>query len=112
MRRARRATAEEWSARVAGWKASGLPGPDFAAREKLDVGQLRWWKWQLGKRKDHAASAIVPVRIVHRVADRSKPVGGPIEIVLRTGHSIRVPVDFDEQTLRRALGVLDELLSC
>jgi hypothetical protein len=114
MRRAaaRRATAEQWSTRVAEWKASGLPGPDFATREQIDVGQLRWWKWQLGKRKARAASSIVPVRIVHRIADRPKLPGAGLEIVLRTGHAVRVPVGFDAETLRRVLGVLDELPSC
>jgi hypothetical protein len=39
-------------------------------------------------------------------ASRAQPASGPLEVVTRSGHSVRVTADFDEAALLRLLSVL------
>jgi hypothetical protein len=38
-----RRTKEWWSGTVSRWRRSGQTAAEFAARERLEVGTLRWW---------------------------------------------------------------------
>lgn len=84
---------------------------EFAARERLDPQQLRWWKWQLGR----SATATAPKRAtlvpVHVVPVRPKAVEAPpgtaVEIALPTGVRLRVPSGVDEATLVGVLRALE-----
>jgi hypothetical protein len=44
-----RSTHEEWAARVARWKDSGLTAKDFASEVGVSARSLVWWRWRLSK---------------------------------------------------------------
>jgi hypothetical protein len=82
-------------------EASGLSVRQFAARENLEVQRLYRWRAQLGSATTRGAAFVeinpLPVAM--------------IEVVLRSGDSLRVPKGFDEETLRRLLAILEERAS-
>jgi hypothetical protein len=104
---------EVWAKRVERWKSSELTAKEFAAEIGVNDRTLAHWKWILGRE----ASARSPTR-GHR--DRRAAVkftefaveptalvsGSPIEIVVDRDLVIRVDRQFDEDTLRRVLGVV------
>lgn len=105
------ATREDWAERVKGWKRSGLTAAEFGEREGIAPKQLYWWAWHLGKQVVASASE-TPVRLlpVRVVPSRNTQVSGerPLEIVLQSGHILRVGPGFDPTTLRSVLSVLEE----
>lgn len=70
----------------------------FAAREKLSAARLYRWRARLGS----AARPKVPAFVEVRSASSR-----PIEVVLRSGHIVRVHDSFDEDTLERVVTVLE-----
>ena len=98
----------EWRRRIREWRASGLAVRDFCKRHGLEERSFYAWRLELGRR-DAAASAFVPVRIV---ADDAAVVGGGLEVALSNGRAIRVPPGFDAATLRQLLTVLEEGQPC
>ena len=106
-----RRNVEFWKQRVQQWEGSGLGAGEFAAQEGLRVERLRFWKRRLdadgarGTSASKASSAkpsFLPVVIAASRSDL-KPL---LEVVVRTGHTVRVPVDFDDAALLRLLAVL------
>ena len=91
-----------WNAEYAGailkqFEASGMSVREFATRHGIDAQRLYRWRSQLGS---EAAGTPAFVEI--------KPAGGrAIEVVLRSGHIVRVADGFVEETLRRVVAVLD-----
>jgi hypothetical protein len=63
---------------VARWRRSGLTGAEFALREDLSVGALRWWSSVLGRdtRGEHGAVAIEPIEIA--VPTSARAVAGAV----------------------------------
>jgi hypothetical protein len=61
-----RRTKEWWSGTVSRWRRSGQTAAEFATREKLEVGTLRWWSSQLGRdiRAEHGPATLVPLEVV------------------------------------------------
>ena len=104
------ATREDWAERVKRWKQSGLTAAEFGEREGVQGKQLHWWKWHLGKQEVPSVSKLprlLPVRVVpSRDVEVSKET--PLEIVLQSGHVLRVASGFDPATLRSVLSVLEE----
>jgi hypothetical protein len=45
-----RSTREEWAARVARWKDSGLTAAEYASELGISARSLAWWKWRLGSK--------------------------------------------------------------
>jgi transposase len=104
------ATREDWAERVERWKKSGLTAAEFGEREGIQGKQLHWWKWHLGKNEAPSASEtprLLPVRVVQS-RDVGVSKGTPLEIVLQSGHVLRIPHGFDPATLRSVLLVLEE----
>jgi transposase len=106
-----------WRGAIREQQRSGLSVRDFCKREGLKDGAFRWWRRELPRRDQGAsaaprgertepAPAFLPVRVVdpESVAPRPAP---PIEIVLPTGPTIRVPAGFDPRTLGHVLAVLE-----
>ena len=99
------------------WDSSDLPIRAFCQRERLSESSFHGWRRTIAERDrlakpaplDRQASqapAFVPVSV-------ELPLTAPaIEIVASTGRVVRVPVDFDADTLRRVLCVLEEGSSC
>lgn len=112
-----RESRETWSKRVERWKASGLSAAEFAAELGIKPSSLSWWKWQLSKsvgarksprparnKRAVATTTVSPLTFV----EMSAPLqGDPLEVVLRGGVRVRVPVNFDAAALGRLLDVLD-----
>jgi transposase len=105
------ATREDWAERIKRWKKSGLTAAEFGQREGIAGKQLHWWKWHLGKNETPSASEIprlLPVRVVAQPRDVEVSRETPLEIVLQSGHVLRVGHGFDPATLRSVLSILEE----
>ena len=84
--------------------ASGLAVREFAARHGLDAQRLYRWRAQFASVEPASVSPAAFVEV--------KPLGSAaLEVVVRSGHVIRVPDGFSEETLRRAVAVLDALVT-
>ena len=111
---AKKRTATDWEKLLERCRRSGVGGSEFAAREGIDVKQLRWWKWHLGKRaiaKTMAKAAPQMVRVEirsPRIVERAAP---SIEVV-RDGWIVRVARGFDLETLDQVLDVVGSRKTC
>ena len=87
-------------------ESSGLSVAEFASREGFDVDRLYRWRRRLQQGDLASQPAFVEVHSpVSEVRER-------IEVVLRSGHVLRVPESCDTVTLHRLLEVLDRESSC
>jgi transposase-like protein len=75
--------------------ASGLTVREFADREGLDPQRLHRWRGALSK---DAAPAFVEIARAQST--------GVVEVVLRSGHVVRVNEGFSEAALRRVVATL------
>lgn len=87
---------------------SGKTLAAFAHDKGMSGSRLGWWKKKFSKHRAgsgaQAPAAFVPVRVKPALA----PVGAaPFEVVLRCGHTLRVPAGFDAAALRRLLAALE-----
>lgn len=92
-----------WSAKEAGavlkhLDASGVSVREFAARHGLDAHRLYRWRAQLAS---HGLATAPPFVEIERSPSAA------LEVVLRSGHVIRVRDGFDDETFRRVVAVLD-----
>jgi hypothetical protein len=91
-------------AAVAALEASGLSTKAFAARECLDVNRLYRWRRRLGaERVGDEGPEFVELR--PRGADR-------VEVVLRSGHVLRVAETIDPKALARIVAALEQSGPC
>src|SRR5512134_1141166 len=113
---------EVWAKRVERWRDSGLTLKEFAAEIGVNANTLAGWRWRLSSREAVATVASEGrgpafLEIVAPLEDHNADEGTateaavpdvePLEIVLRGGHRVRVPVRFDEAALRRVVAVLE-----
>ena len=106
-----------WRRTIRDQQRSGLSVRDYCRREGLKDWTFRWWRQELARR-DHEPStappgeptgtvpAFLPVRVVEPEVVAPQPAP-PIEIVLPTGPTVRVPSGFDPRTLGHVLAVLE-----
>jgi len=82
--------------------ASGLTVREFAEREGVDPQRLYRWRTVIG---ECSAAAFVEV---------ARPMSaGPVEVLLRSGHVVRLSEGFSEEALRRVVAILgDEAPGC
>jgi hypothetical protein len=94
-----------WRERLEKWTASGLSAREFAAREGVREERLFFWKRRL---RSSAAIAVAGVSFAKvSVQPASMEVTSePLDVVMRSGHVIRVRPRFDESTLLRLLSIL------
>jgi hypothetical protein len=71
---------------------------EFAARENLSAQRLYRWRAELGSGRV-TKPAFIEIR---------PPAPAAIEVALRSGHILRVPTGFCEDTLRLLITVLDD----
>jgi hypothetical protein len=88
---------------------SGLSMKAFAAREGISYTTMQYWRRRLGGGRKKAADrqkAVVlsPVRVVPDAPVTAERKG--FEVWLSNGVSLEVPPGFDEDELRRLVGVL------
>ena len=101
-----RSKRDEWAKRVEKWKRSGLSAMAFAEREGFNGYTLRWWACQL--RREPMIENLRP-KFVEVVVPASPLIAEPasLEVVVRDGVRVVVPINFDENTLRRVLRVVE-----
>jgi transposase-like protein len=78
---------------------SGLSLREFATRANLSVQRLYRWQAQLG------AGSSTPAFVEIKPAPAASVT---IEVVLRSGHVLRVPEGSSEEAVRRVVAALDE----
>src|SRR3954453_4273799 len=110
-----------WRRTIREQQRSGLAVRAFCLREGLKDWTFRWWRQELarrdlrpsidprsdgGSKQNEAAPIFLPVRVVdlEPVSHQAPP---PIEIMLPTGQTVRVPCGFDPRTLGDVLSVLE-----
>lgn len=115
------ATRAEWAKRLKRWKKSGLEIEEFAAKEKLKVELLKWWRWRLGSAVGESTEAraprFLPVQVVEAKATApsgTKPTATAtwIEIALPNGRVVRAQPGFDPETLERVLSIASGTVPC
>lgn len=105
-----RTTRDKWTKRVAEWRRSGLTIERYAARAGINARSLAWWKWQLALKSARRARAHAPTPAISPltfVEVKPSEAAAGLEVVLASGVSVRVPVDFDSVVLGRLLDVLE-----
>ncbi len=114
---------EVWAKRVERLADSGLTLKEFAAEIGVNPNTLAGWRWRLGARRDHRRPPARPsapafleiVRPVDEPKARAEPPhpgaaadsAEPFELVLRSGHRVRVPARFEAGALRRLVDALE-----
>jgi hypothetical protein len=121
---------EIWSKRVLRWKESGLTAKEYAAEMGINASTLNKWQWRLSREakgestranQDRVNPPFVEVFMPIEEASASRPPEAgagdlantiaprvePLEVVLRDGLCIRVPVHFDVEALRRVVATLE-----
>ena len=97
---------------LARWERSGLKLREFGERHGIPLSTLTWWRQvfrRAGEPVNTAAKSVASDAVVFTEVPRpaTVPTTPPVlEIVLRGGHVLRVPVGADTDTLRRVLQVL------
>lgn len=85
------------------WQASGLSVEKFATLRGIVPQRLRWWKKKLEQRgpdTEDVSLSLLPVR----VAESGR--GAPIQVLLPSGHIVRVGRGFDEEAFSRVMALL------
>ena len=98
---------------LARWQRSGLTLREFGQQRGIPLSTLTWWRQvfrRAGELVDAAPkSALASDAVVFTEVGRPATVPTPppvLEIILRTGHTLRVPVGADTETLHRVLQAL------
>lgn len=91
----RRWSGDEARTVLEGLTASGLTVREFADRQGLDPQRLHRWRANLG---EATAPAFVEIG--------RAPSTGAVEVVLRSGHVVRVNEGFSEVALRSVMAIL------
>lgn len=82
---------------------------DVARRHDIHPGQIRLWR----KTFSHfsASPSFVPLQLVDNIGQRQKPAVPPsrvfIEILLRNGRGLKVPVDLERKTLASLIACVE-----
>ena len=89
---------------LSAWRASGASIERFASVRGLVPQRLRWWKKKLeAGGGSHKSMELLPVAVV---AGSEPSRGTPIQVILPSGHIVRVGRGFDEDTFARVMAIL------
>ena len=103
----------DWAERVRQAEASGLSIPAFAAKHRLSKSALYNWRRRLATQAAGSAeassspSALRALAFVRLEPLSHQPVAEPIEVLLRNGRVVRVPLAFGDDALARVLDVAE-----
>ena len=97
---------------LARWERSGLKLREFGERHGIPLSTLTWWRQVFrhagepvkAASKSVASDAVVFTEVPRPVTHPTTPA--VLEIVLRSGHVVRVPSGADTNTLQRVLQAL------
>jgi hypothetical protein len=116
-----------WRRLLGQWRRSGLSVRDFCAAQEVSEPSFYSWRRTLAQRDQQAAEkrqgqveSKAPTVARHKKSMDEPPLfvpvtvaaGAMLEVVLERGLIVRVPVGFDENTLRQLLAVLEEGRPC
>jgi len=94
---------------LARWQRSGLTLREFAQQRGIPVSTLTWWR-QVRRAGEEAGNgaAVENALVFTEVAPPANVPRTPavLEIVLHSGHVVRVPAGADTDTLQRVLQAL------
>ncbi len=85
--------------------ASGLSVNAFASREGLDVQRLYFWRRRLEATTEEATAVPAFVEVLRGAAAH-------VEVMLRSGHVLRVLESIDGASLRRLVDALERERTC
>lgn len=102
----RRWTVDEAQIVLAAQAASGLSVAAFAAREGVDAQRLYFWRRRAGTSTVHGAGTPVFVEV------RGPVQRERVEIVLRSGRTLRVAESIETANLQRLVDVLEREPAC
>lgn len=94
-------TAEEAREALRAQASSGQSVAAFARAEGIPPSRMYWWRSRL-------SPEVSFVEVERQPSADSAQEGSPLEVVTASGRVVRVPRDFDAETLRRLLGVLED----
>ncbi len=105
-----------WSALIEERAASGKSLRDFAAEKGVVASTLAWWGSEMKRREARRAGRPVPRRSKRKpkpiplipVTVAESSVNSVFEVALPGGAAVRVPGNFDADSLRRLVAVLEE----
>ena len=117
-----------WRRLLGQWRSSGLSVRDFCAAQEVSEPSFYGWRRTLAQRDQQAAEkrqgqeeTNAPTAGRHKKSTDGPPLfvpvmlttgGAMLEVVLERGLFVRVPVGFDDKTLRQLLAVLEEERPC
>ena len=93
-------TQDDGAAALAALKRSGLSVASFAAAQGIDAQRLYGWRRRLS-----SAAEFVELTPGSTLAVRDSARG--FEVMLRSGHVVRMPESFDVEAFRRLVDVLE-----
>jgi hypothetical protein len=105
-----------WSHLIEERAGSGQSLRDFAAEKGVVASTLAWWGSEIKRREARRAGRLVP----RRPEKKPKPIplvpvtiaddnaDSVFEVALPSGAAVRVPGNFDADSLRRLVAVLEE----
>jgi hypothetical protein len=95
---------------LAHWQRSGLTLREFGEKRGIPLSTLAWWRRVFRRAGDEEGNgaAAEPVVVFTEVSPPAKVPGtaAVLEIVLHSGHLVRVPAGADSATLQRVLQAL------
>lgn len=112
-----------WRRMIAAWETSGLTQAEFCRRRQVSASAFHWWRGELRKRsrrdeesgsppsrrktnnRKSNAAAFIPV-VIKQEEDR-RTEDSRIELMIPSGHLLRVPRDFHDETLIRLLKAVE-----
>lgn len=104
-----------WRERVASWKKSGQTATEYARQIGVRPQTLAWWGWRIRTQpakpgKEPAkpqAAGFVEIRVsTSETEEEREAPAEPLELMLGEGLRLRIPVRFDEGSLRRVVATL------
>lgn len=90
-----------WRERIALWKRAGVTVSDFCAEQGVSVASFYAWKRELAIRDQPPTTTTMPTFVPVRVAPAAT-----IEVVLKSGVIVRVPMGADSVTVARLVAAL------
>lgn len=100
-----------WQPHLEQWQKSELSATEYCQQHNINVHQFKYWQYQLlPKVKKISATPIVPSIAFTEINSssinkQSEPYEG-LEILLISGHRIRIPNNFNEKAMKQLLQLL------
>jgi hypothetical protein len=96
----------QMAALIAAWEGSGQTMHEFGARHGVSKHAMGWWRWEL-KRREQAAASGAPRGAIRLVEIARVGTGATsFEVRLANGVAVDVPAGFDRHALTELLAVL------